>query len=695
MKVFDSKNIRNVGFIGHKAAGKTSLAEALLWTAKATPRLGSTAHGTSLLDSEAEEHKRVMSTSTGLGTMVWGQTKINVLDTPGDGNFLADTQAMLPIMDTAITVVSAKDGVEPMTERVFGWASELKLPSLIALTKVDMEGASFERTFQDIKDNLCGNAVLIQMPIGEAHDFRGVIDLLTRKAYFFGDGDAGKVTEQEIPADMAEAAEDLRNTLIEDIATNDETLMEKFFEGILTTEELVAGLRTAMNACEVTPVICASGTLNQGASLLLDFVVQTCPNPLEAGPKAGTTGDTRSLRNPDPDGPLTCFVFKTIVDPHAGKQSIMRVLSGSTTDPAGLKNPRQPGTHDAHLAHLGVLLGHQLEGIDAARTGDIFAVPKLKDVHTGDTLSSDGFMADGPVLPEPLISRALHTDNAGAEDKLSHALERIVEEDLGLTIRRDETSGQIILNGTGLQHLEVSIEKMARKFGVECTLELPRVPYLETFSRPVQGVEGKHKKQSGGSGQFGVVTVDFSPGERGSGLVFEDGIVGGAIPRHFIPSVEKGIHKAMERGIIAGFPVVDLKVRLIDGKHHSVDSKDGAFQLAGAAAFREAAALSHPVLLEPIMDVEIRVPEANIGDVMGDVSTRRGRLSGSETEDKDAIIHAQLPLAEMQTYETALRSMTHGRGSFTMKHSHMEPVPPPVQAQIVKDSGFVAHEHVE
>lgn len=695
MKVFDSKHIRNVGFIGHKAAGKTSLAEAALWSAKATPRLGSTAHGTSVLDYEAEEHKRVMSTSTGVGTLVWDKIKINLLDTPGDGNFLADTQAMMPVMDSAVTVISAKDGVEPMTERVFEWATDLRLPKMIALTKLDMDGAGFQRTFRDIRDNLTSDAVLIQMPIGEGHDFRGVVDLLTQRAYFFVEGDAGKVTEQDIPADLAEAAEDLRNTLIEDIASNDESLMEKFFEGILTTEELVAGLRAAMNQCLVTPVVCACGTLNQGANLLLDFIVKTCPTPLEAGPKAGAIGDIRSLRQPDPDGPLTCYVFKTIIDPHAGKQAIMRVLSGSTSDTGPLKNPRQPGSHDAHLAHMSAVLGHQLEGVEGANVGEIVAVPKLKEVHTGDTLSTDGFVADQVVLPEPLTSRALHTDDAGAEDKLSHALERIVEEDPGLTIRRDETSGQVVLNGTGLQHLEVSVERMARKFGAECTLELPRIPYLETFSRPVQGVEGKHKKQSGGSGQFGHVTVDFSPGERGSGLIFEDGIVGGAIPRHFIPSVEKGIHKAMERGVIAGYPVVDLKVRLVDGKHHAVDSKDGAFQLAGAAAFRAAATESHPVLLEPIMDVEISVPEANIGDVMGDVSTRRGRLSGSETEGKGAVIHAQLPLAEMQTYETALRSMTHGRGSFTMKHSHMEPVPAHVQAQVIKDSGFVAHEHVE
>lgn len=694
MKSFESVDIRNVGLIGHKASGKTSFAESALWTAKVTNRLGSTAQGTSVLDFEPEEQKRVMSTSTALGSLVWKKAKINLLDTPGDGNFLKDTRVSMQAMDAVVCVVSAKDGVEPMTERVHGWALEQGLARAFFVSKMDVENAKFEDAVKSIKDDLSKEATLVQLPIGTQHDFRGVVDLLSQKAYFFKDGDTGEHTEGEIPADMKDAVEEARNKLIEDIAAADDALMEKFFEGTLTAAEITAGLAKAMSQNLIVPIYCGSGTLNRGISFVLDFIVDTFPSPLKHAPWKGKMGDAAQERSNTVDGPATCFVFKTIVDQHAGKISVMRVLSGAVKGDSNLKNNTR-GHNSERLGTLNTVLGKKLEATDGAATGDIFAVAKLKDTRTGDTLSIDGWVADAVELAAPLISRAIHAKDKGAEDKIAAALQRVVEEDPGLVVSRHEQTGEILLSGSGQQHIEVTAEKMQRKFGVACELSLPRVPYLETFTAAVKDVEGKHKKQSGGHGQFGVCILDFEPLPRGSGFVFEDAIVGGSVPRQFIPSVEKGCVKAMTRGVLAGYPIVDVKVRLKDGKYHAVDSSDMAFQVAASKGFKAAVTKARPVLLEPVMNIEITVPEENMGDVMGDVNTRRGRLSGTESIGKYTVIKAQMPLSEVQTYEAALRSMTQGRGSFTMEHSHMETVPSHIQEKIIKDSGFVATDDEE
>ena len=690
MKVFDSKDIRNVGLIGHKASGKTSVAESALWSAKATNRLGNTQSGTSVLDYEDEEQKRVMSTKSALGALVWRKTKINVVDTPGDGNFLKDTRTAMQAIDAAVCVVSAKDGVEPMTERVYAWASDMALPRAFFVSKMDAENADFEKTLADIKNTIARDCTAVQMPIGNHGRFEGIVDLVAEKAYIFKDGGNGEVEETEIPGDLKEQAEDARNALIEDIASNDEDLMEKFFDGALTTEEIVGGLRKSMAAGQIVPVYCGSGVLNQGVNFLLDFVVDGFPSPLDGAAREGHLQDEEAERAPNPDGPLTVFCFKTIVDQHAGKISVMRVMSGVATGDATLRNQSRENAPQERLGTLNTLLGKKLEGTSKSPVGDVFACAKLKDVRTGDTLSEDGWVLEGVKLAPPLISRAIKAKDKGGEDKLSAALQRVVEEDPGLSIGRDSHTGQLLLKGSGQQHIEVTVEKMSRKFGVACDLELPRIPYQETFTVPVRQVEGKHKKQTGGAGQFGVAYMDFEPADRGEGLIFENAIVGGSIPRQFIPSVEKGIRRAMERGVIAGYPVVDIKVRLYDGKYHPVDSKDVAFQMAGSKGFKSAAGRARPTLLEPIMNMEITVPEDNMGDVMGDVNTRRGRVNGSEPLGKYVVIKATMPLAEIQTYEATLRSMTQGRGSFTMEASHMEGVPPNVQGKIVKESGFVA-----
>lgn len=693
MKSFTSKDIRNVGFIGHKASGKTSLAEAALWTAKATNRLGKTADGTSVLDFEDEEHKRVMSTSTHLGWLEWKKVKINLLDTPGDGNFLKDTRLAMQAMDGAVCLISAKDGVEPMTERVMGWAQEAGLARAIFISKMDVENADFDRAFADVKQNLCPEAAALQIPIGKEGAFKGVVDLLSQKAYLFKDGDTGEHTQAEVPADMKAAVEAARNKLIEDIAAADESLMEKFFEGSLTYEEIVAGLAKAMSAGTLVPVYCGSGTLNRGASFLLDLIVDSFPNPLSRPPRAGKLGDADAKRSPSSAEPLACLVFKTIVDLHAGRITVMRVLSGTATADSSVKNGNRNIVE--RLGTLNALTGKKLEAMGNAEVGDIFAVAKLKETRTGDTLSADGWVAETVKLPPPLISRAIKAKDKGAEDKIAAALHRVIDEDPGLSVSRDEHTGEQLLNGSGQQHVEVAVEKLRRKFGVDCELHLPRIPYKETFSVAVKNIEGKHKKQSGGHGQFGVCYIDIEPAPRGSGFVFEDAIVGGSIPRQFIPSVEKGCIKAMSRGLVAGYPVVDIKVRVFDGKYHAVDSSDMAFQVAASKGLKSAVARARPVLLEPIMNLEITVPEGNMGDVMGDVNTRRGRVQGSESNGKYCTVKAQIPLAEVQTYEATLRAMTQGRGSFTMEESHLEVVPSHVQEKIIKESGFVATEEEE
>lgn len=689
MKAFAPHEIRNIALIGHKASGKTSIAESALWAAKATSRLGSTAHGTSVLDFEAEEQKRVMSTGTSVATFEWKKHGFNLLDTPGDANFLRDTRTTLLAADIAVCAVSAKDGVEPMTDRLFGWAEEAGLASALVLTKLDLDAADFERSLQDIRDHLTEKVCPVQIPIREGSSFIGVADLLTQRALLFGKADDGTVTIADIPESHREAATDARNQLIEDIASNDEELMEKFFEEALTDEEIRAGLVASMREGYIVPLYCACGTSNQGVSALLDGLVDLFPSPVEARWRSGRRGAEIAELAPSEDGPLVCQVFKTIVDQHAGKISLLRVLSGTAKSDTTLENPGREGAPKERLGALQAVLGKKLSPIDEAPLGAIFAVAKLKDVHTGDTLSEDGFVADVPQLAPPLISRAVHAQDKAQEDKILAGLQRIIEEDPGLTIDRDPSNGELILLGTGQQHIEVAVERMQRKFGVACTLSLPRVPYRETFTRPVSDIEGKHKKQSGGHGQFAVIQVDFAPGQRGSGLEFEDAVVGGSVPRQFIPSVEKGVRKAMARGVLAGYPVVDVHVRLKDGKHHPVDSSDMAFQVAASKAFKLAAEQARPRILEPLMDVEIRVPEEAMGDVMADVSGRRGRVVGSEPSKKSVVVKAQIPLAELQTYEASLRAMTQGRGSFVMQPSHLEPVPPPIQDKIIQESGFV------
>jgi elongation factor G len=694
MKVFESKDIRNVGLIGHKACGKTSIAEAALWSAKRTKRLGSTSDGTSVLDWEPEEQKRVMSSSSAIGSLEWKKKKINLIDTPGDGNFLKDTRTCMQAMDGVICVISSKDGVEAMTDRVHGWAVEMNLARAFFISKMDAENADFQKALEDVKENMCREASAVQIPIGQQAAFKGVVDLVAQKAYLFKDGDGGEYEETDIPADMKDAAEEARNKLIEDIASNDEALMEKFFEGSLTSEEITKGLSKSMAEGSIVPVYCGSGTTNKGVTNLLNFIVDAFPSPLDGPARVGKKGEEKIERKPAASEPLSLFVFKSIYD-KLGRVSVMRVMAGNAAGGETLENRRRENQPKERLGTINTLIGKDLEAVESAPVGDIIAAAKLKEVQTFDTLSADGWVMETVSLPAPLISRALRAKEKGGEEKIMAALVKIVEEDPGLSLGRDESSGQLLVSGSGQQHIEIAAEKMGRKYGVPVDLELPRIPYQETFSQPVKNVEGKHKKQTGGSGQFGVAYMDFEPGEKGSGFVFEDAIVGGAIPRQFIPSVEKGIKKAMSRGMLAGYPVVDIKVRLFDGKYHPVDSKDVAFQMAGSKGFKQAAAKARPVLLEPIMNVEITVPEENMGDVMGDVNTRRGRLSGTNSMGKYVTIKAQMPLAEIQTYEASLRSMTQGRGSFTMELSHMETVPPPIQEKIVKDSGFVPVEDEE
>ena len=687
MKHYEPKDVRNVGLLGHGGSGKTSLGEAILFDAKATTRLCKVDDENSNFDSEPEEIKRKSSISTGFGTVGWKGRRITVIDTPGDYAFFEDTRSCAVAMDSAVVVVSAVDGVEVGTERVWELLGELKTPPALFVNKLDRERADFERTLNDIKETLNPSVVPLTLPIGQEADFRGVVNLLSGKALLYEDDGSGSFTEGEVPADMAAAVEEARTNLIEGIAETDEELMEKFFEeGTLTNEEMGRGIATAMAEGNFIPLFCGSATHNIGVQPLLDLIASAFPSPLARGEVKGFApdGETELVRETSVDAPFSAYVFKTNADPFAGRLTVFRVFSGKLPGEGTLYNLTLGSKENYN--RLFVVGGKKGDTVSGAAVGDIVAFAKLKEVKTGHTLGDPGdpILYRGLEKPPPAIAFALSPRSQGDEDKLAMALQRLLEEDPAMEIERDELSKQLILKGMGQVHIEVIVEKMRRKFGVEVDLSLPRVPYRETIKVKVTGVEGKHKKQTGGRGQFGVAYIDMEPKERGEGFEFKDDIFGGSIPRTYIPAVEKGIREASERGFLAGYPVVDFQARLYDGKFHAVDSSEMAFKIAGSLAFKNAMEKAKPTLLEPIMNMEIVVPNDYMGDIMGDVSSRRGRVLGMEPRGKNQVIRAQVPLALVQKYAPDLRSMTGGRGTFVMELSHYEEVPAELQEKIIE-----------
>ncbi len=683
MKRYDTKDIRNVVLVAHGGAGKTSLAEAILFDGKAVTRLGVAGTDSSNLDYEPEEIKRQGTIQTSVAYVEWQKKKINFIDTPGDQNFLVDTRvAMQVAADAAVVVVSCVDGVQVVTEKVWQFAEELALPRVVFVNKMDRERADFDTVLADIKKSLSEKASPLQLPIGNEAGFEGVVDLLTVKAWRFSE-DGREAKAADVPANLKDAVAKAREKLVEDIASTDDALLEKYLgTGELSEEEIATGLRRAIVSKNLVPVLCGAAGRNTGIQPLLDFIAAEFPSPDLMPPRKGVDGKNNPVERSADDGqPLALRVFKTI-GADIGKISICRVLSGKMTADSNLLNANRDVTERS--GSLYTLIGKKRDTTPEAAAGDIIGLAKLKSTKTGDTLCDEKAPFKRPDLdvPAPVIKYAIHAKSKGDEDKLGAKLHDLQDEDVALRIERDQTSKEILLCGMGQSHIESTVEKL-RRLGVEVELLPPKIPYLETIKGRKDNVEGKHKKQTGGKGQFGVCYINMEPLPRGGGFEFVDGIKGGAIPRQFIPAVEKGIRDRMARGVIAGYPVTDVKVTLIDGKYHDVDSDGRSFEMAGSKGFFAAVRECKPTLLEPVVEVEITCPEENMGDIMGDINSRRGRVLGMESRGKNQVIKAQMPMSETLKYSADLRSMTGGRGSFTLAFSHYDELPSHLAEKVI------------
>jgi elongation factor G len=693
MKAYATEMIRNVGIVGHGDTGKTQLVSSLLFTAGMTPRLGKVTDGSTVTDWDEEEIARKISIQTGLAYVEWapgGQSekiKINLLDTPGYSTFVNDTKAALIAADAALILVDATAGVQVVTEKVWDFCAEYDIPRAFAINWMDRELASFERALASIQESFGRGAVPVQLPIGQEKSFRGVVDLIAMKAEIYQPDGNGKAKVEEIPADLADAAKEAHERLVELVAEGDDELMQEFFDkGTLPVEDLRKGLHDAFVAKRLHPVLLSSALHNIGSESILNFLVEIFPSPAA---RAKTTGHTQPDRKGETaerklaaSEPLSLFVFKTLSDPFAGRISYFKVLSGVLHNDATIANFNR--SNPERFQHVQVMQGKTAAAVAELHAGDIGAVAKLKDTLTGDTLGDKSSPIFYPParIPEPSITFAIEPKTRADEDRIGQAIHKILEEDPALRFGRDPQTKEFLLSGAGQQHIEVVVAKLRKRHHVEMTLKPPKVPYRETI-RGKADAEGKHKKQTGGHGQFGVARVKLEPLPRGSGFEFVDDIFGGSIPKNWIPSVERGIREAADRGFLAGFPVVDFRASLYDGKYHDVDSSDIAFKIAGALAFKEGMKQARPALLEPIMNVEVYAPDQYSGDLMGNLSSRRGRISGSESRGSNVIVKAQVPLAEMLSYANDLISMTQGRGSYTMEFSHYDFVPSEIAEKVI------------
>jgi elongation factor G len=684
MKVYDAQSLRNVALVGHSGAGKTQLVSTLLFDAGAVNRLGRVDDGTTVTDYDEEEISRKHTLSAALAYAEWNKTKINLIDTPGMANFLSDARAALRVAEAAVVVVDAVAGVEVSTEKIWTAAEELEVPRLVVLNRLDRERASLERSLESLRTVFGRTVIPIQLPIGEEKSFRGVVDLVAMKAWTFQTDGSGKPSEGPVPADMEGAAATAREALIEMVAEADDALMEKFFDaGTLTQEELLSGLKRGISAGRVFPVICASAVANVGIQPLLDALVAYVQSPAERGIAASDAkaGDEVRVQAAD-TGPVAAFVWKTVADPFAGRITMLRVVSGTLKSDSTVYNV----TRDApeRLGHLLLLQGKSQTAVPEIKAGDLGAVAKLKDTLTSDLLADKTctFRIQAVKFPEAVISYAIEPKSRADEEKISTALHRLQEEDPTLSYNRDQQTKELLLSGQGQSHIEVTVAKLKRRFGVEVNLKLPRIPYRETISASTEA-HGRHKKQTGGHGQFGDCKVKFDPLPRGSDFEFVDDIFGGAIPRQFVPAVEKGIQDARMRGFLAGYPMVDFRATVFDGSFHAVDSNELSFKMAGSLAFKDGMSRARPTLLEPIMDVEVYAPNDYTGDLMADMNQRRGRISGMDTRGTSTVIRAKVPMSEMLTYEQQLTSATGGRGSYHMEFSHYEEVPAHLHGKII------------
>lgn len=682
MKEYAAEKIRNIALTGHGSSGKTSMAAAFLFQAGVTTRLTKVDKGNTVTDFDPDEIARKISIQSAVCHLDWKNHKINVVDCPGYTNFLWDTRASLRAVDAGVILVCAVAGVEVGTEKVWAMMDELNLPRLIVINKVERENADFDRTLEAIHQFFGRKAVPVQLPIGQEKDFSGVIDLISKKAYLFSKDESGQMKEDNIPAELESEVEKKYEELMEMVAESDEELMEKYFEqGELSQEDLIRGLRQSVLAGDIVPVFIASGLLNMGIQPLLDGIANFLPSPLERDSIPIVEGQL----SPAADGPFAALVFKTISDPYTGRISIMRVFSGEIKGDAVVYNSTKEV--EEKLSGFFFLQGKDQVSTAKAMVGDIVATAKLKSTLTGDTLCSKGANIQFPPIkfPEPSISFAIQPKTRADEDRISQAVHRVTEEDPTIRIERDPETNELIISGNGQLHVEIITERLKKRYNVNVDLKPPKIPYKETI-KSKSDVQGKYKKQTGGRGQYGDVKIKMEPLSRGKDFEFEDKIFGGAIPKNYIPSIEKGIQEARKKGVLAGYPVVDFKVTLYDGSYHEVDSSDIAFKIASSMAFKKGMKEAKPTILEPIMNVEVYTPEANMGDVMGALNSRRGKVLGMEQKGNMQVIRAQVPMAEMLDFEPTLTSITGGRGSFLMEFSHYEEVPQQLQSKIIDEA---------
>ncbi|MEA2061021.1 MAG: elongation factor G [Thermodesulfobacteriota bacterium] len=676
------KTMRNVALAGHGGAGKTSLAEAVLYHTGVVKRFGKIEEGNTAMDFQPEEVKKQQSVSTSFHKYPWKKHAVTVMDTPGDQNFFSSAKTCIPVADSVIIVIDGIDGPSAMTEEAEACVLDSRLPSIVFINKLDKERADFQSAVEKCTTSLKKKIVIAQLPIGKEDQFKGVVDLVSGKAWIYDENNKAKAAD--IPGDMAEEVEAAKEAFIENIAELNDDLLERYLEGeSIDEEDFKQTFKQGVITGEFSPVLCGSALKLTGVESLLDFINDYMPSPAERGAWTGTdeSGESIDIAT-DPDGPFYGLVFNTIVDPYAGRLSLFRIISGKLEKEGTFTNVNKDTKE--RFTQLLEIAGKEQKPIDSALCGAIVAVSKLKETFTGDTITNDKLITfKAPEPMPPVISFAVSAQKKGEEDKIHNALRKIMEEDTGLALKRESETKQTILSGRGLVHIETIIEKIKRKFNVEMALSTPKIPYRETFKKKIR-VQGRHKKQSGGHGQFGDCWITLEPQPRGKGFEFVNKIVGGAIPKTYIPAVEKGVVEAAQYGVLAGFPCVDYKITLDDGSYHSVDSSEMAFKMAGSLAFKKAAADAGPVLLEPVMKISIMVPDEYTGDIMGDLNSRRGRVLGMDSLGEKQIVNAQVPMAEILRYAPDLRSMTGGRGTFTMEFDHYEEVPPDLSPKVIE-----------
>jgi elongation factor G len=688
VKVYSGENIRNVALVGHGHSGKTTLLSAMLYTAGATPRLGRVDDGSATTDYDEEEIARKMSIAASAAYVEWEKTKINFIDTPGFNMFVHEAKMVLPVVDAAIVVVDGVAGVEVVTQKVWNDCEEYKTPRLIVVNRMDRDRADAERVLESLIHAFGRNVIPIELPIGSEKNLTGVVDLVRMKAYTYELGGNGKGKETEIPANMRSQVQESHEQLVELVAEGDDKLMEEFFEkGTIPEEDLIPALHNAIREDKLFPVIFSSGLGNVGADRVMDFIVDYTPAPSEhewvqGEPASSGNGDAPKRHETDAE-PVSLYVFKTISDAFAGRISYFKVFSGVLKNEASMQNFSRGSTEK--LSHISIMQGKTATPVAELHAGDIGAVAKLKDTLTGDTLGDKSAPIQYPrvKLAEPAITFAIEPKSRADEDKLGPGIHKLMEEDAMLRFFRDPQTQEFLIAGTGQQHIEVVVAKLKKRFHTEVVLKAPKVPYRETI-RGKADVQGKHKKQTGGHGQYGDCKIKMEPMPRGGQFEFVNDIFGGAIPKNYIPAIEKGIKDAAGRGYLAGYPVVDFRVILYDGSYHDVDSNDMSFQMAGRIAFRKAMEQAKPTILEPVMHVEITIPDDFAGSIMGDLNSRRGRIQGMDNKGGNTIVKAEVPMAEMLTYGVDLTSMTQGRGSFNMEMHHYDTVPGQLQEKIIE-----------